>query len=135
MKIKRVDRDAMTSIAWTRDEFVKPNGLVSAKSKASLISIFILCKNIFNSFTSAMFIDLKIFSIILDVSAIFKLDAKTTFLEIFLYRALPSNLQFNEYPEYIFGVLYKSYFKVLSLIFSSGLIRSANTQGKNLWTN
>ena len=48
-----------------------------------------------------MFIDLKIFSIILDVSAIFKLDAKTTFLEIFLYRALLSNLQFNEYPEYI----------------------------------
>ena len=32
-----------------------------------------------------MFIDLKIFSIILDVSAIFKLDAETTFLEIFSY--------------------------------------------------
>ena len=80
-----------------------------------------------------MFIDLKIFSIILDVSAIFKLDAKTTFLEIFLYRALPSNLQFNEYPEYIFGVLYKSYFKVLSLIFSSGLIRSGEyTRKKSL---
>ena len=52
-----------------------------------------------------MFIDLKIFSIILDVSAIFKLDAKTTLLEIFLYNILPRNLQFNEYPEYIFGVL------------------------------